>query len=76
MTITNNQFKRACTDFKRYAKETIKVSFSKGTFWISGNETTLKNLIKVYRNSEAAFMQDGKFVLRTSFNGAIEEVTV
>ena len=72
MEITKNQFDRVCKEFRNYAKEPITVSFSKGSFWISGTDNAISNLKKVYRNAEAAFIQNGFFILRTSFNGEYE----
>ena len=72
-TVTDNQFQRACMDFRSYAKETIQVSFMNGFFYITGTTTALNNMKKAYgENNKDAYIENGMFILSTTFKGQFE----
>ena len=77
MTVTANQFERACKDFKKYAKkENINVSFSYGFFFVSGSKNALENILKSYGKNPNAYIENNMFILSTSFRGNFETVTI
>jgi hypothetical protein len=58
--ITPGQFKRAVTDFRRYANENVKVAFKGSVFWVLGSEQAINNMMHEYRHvSEEGKIEQG-----------------
>jgi len=77
MTVTENQFQRACKDFRSYSKEPIQVSFLNGFFYMTGSNTALNNLQKAYGlDNKQAYIENNMFILVTSFKGQFDTVEV